>query len=139
MAMRVQIGWSIGVACLLLAGCSGGDLGAEVSGSVTLDGKPIGPGTVSFVPAAGDGNPAVGTIQPDGSYFMKTSRADGLPPGKYRVAVTVYEATKSAPGERSMTMPALVTPSKYTKSDSSGLEYDVVPGSNSIDIALTSQ
>lgn len=120
-------------------GCSGSDLGAEVSGTVTLDGKPVGPGTVVFAEASGASNPSDGAIQPDGSYALKTANLPGIAPGKYRAAVTVFEDVKTAPGERSFALPKYVTPEKYANLDTSGLEYDVKPGKNPIDIALTAK
>jgi hypothetical protein len=126
---------SLALPLLFLAGC-GSNLESTVSGSVTLDGKKIGPGVVNFSPAAGDQNPAVGTIMPDGSYTLKSSRTAGLAAGKYRVAVTVF-AQQS--GERTGEAPKLVTPEKYNTIETSGLEYDVVPGSNTIDLELVSK
>jgi hypothetical protein len=123
---------------LAAAGCSGG-MESEVSGAVTLDGEPVGPGTVVFAPAEGTTNPADGAIQLDGSYFLKTSRDVGLKAGKYKASVTVFDQPDVKPGERSMTPAKLVTPQKYADPATSGLEYEVEPGKNSIDIELTSK
>jgi hypothetical protein len=120
-------------------GCSSGSFESTVAGKVTLDGKPIGPGTVVFALAEGQTNPAVGTIQPGGDYLLKTSRTEGLQPGKYRVAVTVFEPLNLPPGERSTVPSKLIHPEKYTTVDTSGMEFEVAAGSNAIDIALTSK
>jgi hypothetical protein len=121
-----------------LGGC-GNKLEAEVSGVVTLNGQPIGPGTVNFAPMSGGSNPAVGTIMPDGSYSLKTSRTVGLAAGTYRVAVSVFENQAStAPGQRSNAPPKLRTPEKYNSVETSGLQFEVEPGDNTIDIELTS-
>ena len=121
-----------------LIGCSQ-RLESTVSGTVTLDGERIGPGVVNFSLVSGDANPAIGAIQPDGSYFLKTSRTEGLLAGKYKVAVSVFvQPANLRPGERSMAEPKLRTPEKYDSCDTSGLEFDVAPGSNTIDIKLTS-
>jgi hypothetical protein len=122
-----------------VAGCAGSDLGAEVSGRVTLDGNPVGPGVVVFAPTNGNANPPEGAILPDGSYFLKTSRDIGLRPGKYRVAVSVYESQNLQPGERGTAPPKLVTPEKYASHETSGLEFDVASGDNAIDIKLVSK
>jgi hypothetical protein len=121
-------------------GCSGGGLGAEVSGKVALDGEPIGPGVVIFAPIAGGENPATGAIQTDGSYFLKTSREEGLRPGKYQVALQINEIpTDLAPGQRDMRPAKSRIPIKYIDVKNSGLEYDVAAGSNSINIEMTSR
>jgi hypothetical protein len=122
-----------------VAGCGGDGLGAEVSGVVTLDGKPVGPGVVVFAQPGGGSYPAEGAIQPDGSYFLKTSREIGLAPGRYQVALTVLEDPEIAPGERSMTPSKRVTPEKYSSHETSGLEFDVAEGDNTINLELTSK
>src|SRR5688572_25848322 len=109
-----------------LLGCSGGDLGAEVSGAVTMEGQPIGPGVVIFAPVGAGHNPATGAVQTDGSYFLKTSRASGLRPGKYQVAVQINEIpTDLAPGQRDMRPVKSRIPQKYAAVQTSGLEFDV--------------
>ncbi len=120
-----------------LVGCSRSDLGSEVSGQVTLDGKPIGPGVVVFAPADGKSNPATGAIGLDGWYSMKTSRAVGLKPGKYSLSVSAREVPAHLePGERPPPG-RLLTPEKYESTTTSGLEFEVTSGNNTIDIPLT--
>jgi hypothetical protein len=119
-------------------GCGSG-AESEVSGTVTLDGKKVGPGVIVFAPTDGTSNPADGAIQPNGSYFLRTSREVGLKTGKYRVSVSVLDQPPVLPGSRSMEPAKLVTPQKYADPSTSGLEYDVAAGSNTIDIELTSQ
>jgi hypothetical protein len=72
-------------------GC-GGDAGPArlpASGTITLDGKPLASGTITFIPGeAGPG--AFGTIK-DGSYRFGT--ADGPPPGRYSVEITDVRPT----------------------------------------------
>jgi hypothetical protein len=126
-------------ALLALPGCSKSKLGAEVEGTVTLDGNPCGPGVVVFAPVDGKNNPATGAIQLDGAYELRTNRTVGANPGHYRVSVTVYDQPEVKPGERSTVAPKLVTPTKYADITTSGLEFDVQPGDNSIDLKLTSQ
>lgn len=133
-----KIGVGLGIFALLASlGCGGGKE-SQVSGHVKLDGNPVGPGTIVFVPAEGASNPADGAIQVDGSYSLKTSRTDGLNPGKYKVTVTVLDQPEVQPGERSMIAAKLITPEKYRDPATSGLEFSVEPGSNKIDVELTS-
>jgi hypothetical protein len=124
---------------LAAAGCGGSGMESEVSGTVTLDGQPVGPGAVVFAPLDGQSNPADGAIQMDGSYFLKTSREVGLKPGDYKVSVSVFDQPEVKPGERSMTPAKLVTPPNYADTETSGLQYTVEPGKNTIDIELSSK
>ncbi|RIK75970.1 MAG: hypothetical protein DCC67_14525 [Planctomycetota bacterium] len=124
---------------VVAAGCSGSSFESQVEGTVTLDGERVGPGTVVFAPADGKSNPADGAIQLDGSYFLKTSRELGLKPGVYKASVTVFDQPEIKPGERSMTPAKMVTPPKYADPATSGLEFTVKPGQNTIDIGLTSK
>jgi hypothetical protein len=129
----------LGRLCLVfVAGCSGGGFQSSVSGTITLDGKAIGPGFLVFAPLAGGTNPANGAIQPDGSYELKTANTAGLRPGKYKVSVTVLDQPDVPPGERSYVVAKSRIPEKYNDVNTSGLEFDVASGSNTIDIRLSS-
>jgi hypothetical protein len=61
-----------------------------VKGRVTLGGKPLVGGMVTFVPQGGPADQArpEGTIDAQGNYSVKTAGTDGAPVGKYRAAVT---------------------------------------------------
>jgi hypothetical protein len=65
---------------LAAAGCGNGLV--AVAGTVTLDGKPVDEGSVSFQPADGAGPSGGGTVK-DGRFELAT----GLKPGAYKVAV----------------------------------------------------
>ena len=136
--MKLQIA----AACLivtLVAGCNSGTFDADVSGTITLDGKPVAPGVVSFSAVERGKNASRGKIDSQGRYFLVTRHERGIDPGDYRVAVLVYEkGDPPGPGERApANLPPLV-PEKYLSVDTSGLAFTVEPGSNTIDIALTS-
>jgi hypothetical protein len=124
----------------LLAGCSGAS--SVVTGTVTLDGKPIegGPqmyGTVTFYHPDGSGAPAVGIIDASGRYLLKTGTQGQLPPGEYRVAIAVKRITPPAtPG--GLPQPHLVTPAEYQSVQTSGLRASVQPGNNTLDFSLAS-
>ncbi len=132
----MKYAWTLSIlACsllLLASGCGGGH-GASVSGRVTLDGKPLDTGTVTFHPEGG-GPTAYGGIHSDGSYQVKTGTQQGLPPGEYRVTVlaTTEPPTDgpSVPGEQ-------ITPFRYANPAESGLRFTVARGSNRYDIDLT--
>jgi hypothetical protein len=134
-----RVGSAVGLLYLgIVVGCSGGDFESSVSGTVTLDGKAIGPGFLVFAPIAGDTNPANGAIQTDGSYELKTANTAGLRAGRYKVSVTVLDQPDVPPGERSYVVAKSRIPEKYNDLNTSGLEFAVEPGSNTIDIPLSS-
>ncbi len=78
----------IGIA--VLTGCGGG-FDSAVHGVVTLDGKVVPRGTVTFHPVSG-GPVAYAMISDDGSYAVRTGREKGLPAGEYQVTVTANAA-----------------------------------------------
>jgi hypothetical protein len=137
--MRQRVGlFGAAAFVVALAGCAKSTQESQVSGHVTLDGNRIGPGTVVFSPVDG-GKPATGSIESDGSYLMKTSRDEGLAAGSYRVAVSVREMPQNVQRGDRPPPGKLLIPEKYEQSATSGLEYEVLPGDNTIDIELTSQ
>ena len=124
----------------LCAACSPSPYSSDVSGLVTLDNSPIGPGVVIFVPADPKKDPSRGAIDPKGRYFMKTKQDRGIDSGSYRVAVQVYDLSNApAPGERQWEKPDAIVPTKYLETGTSGLEFDVENGKNTIDLELTSE
>lgn len=127
----------LAVVCSFALGCSGGTE-AKVSGRVTLDGSPVQLGNVSFEPQSG-GVAALSTIDESGEYELSTNQASGLAAGPYRVKVISREKTPLPPDGGLPPPGKLLVPEKYTKVDTSGLAFDVVPGSNTIDIELKSQ
>lgn len=85
-------------ACLagFFAGCESSDFEvAKVSGTVTCGGEPVMLGTVIFTPVAtGElvGKPAVGKIQPDGTFTLTTYQPDdGAVVGEHRVRYSAPE------------------------------------------------
>ncbi len=85
------IGLGAALAALVgLAGC--GDEGPtreSVAGKVSLDGKPLDSGTITFVPL--DGATASVVEVRDGAF--QTDRASGPAPGRYQVEIIAIEAT----------------------------------------------
>jgi len=64
-----------------------------VSGSVTLDGKPLEGATLSFVPVSGNvvNTPGSDVTGPDGNFTMTYNGRAGLAAGKYKVLVSKTE------------------------------------------------
>jgi len=112
---------------------------SEVSGTVTLDGNKIGPGTIVFASVKTGGTPATGSIESDGSYTLNTSRTAGLAAGEYRVVVSIHEMPQNVKrGDRPPLGKSLI-PEKYEDDQTSGLKYQVAPGRNTINIELLSR
>jgi hypothetical protein len=122
-----------------MSGCGGGGLESTLTGTVTLDGKPIGPGILVFAPTEGAQNPAIGNVEADGRYSVKTSRTSGLKPGRYRVSVNITELPPPGSENQRLAALPLLHPKKYESAETSGLEYDVAPGSNEINVELSSK
>lgn len=125
---------------LLIAsvGC-GGRYDASVQGYVTLDGNPIPTGSISFVPSSG-GPQAYALVDQSGKYVVHTGRETGIPTGEYKVSVMAREPS-TTPSEGGGPPPPgkALTPRWYASPETSGLTFQVEPGSNDIDLELTSQ
>jgi hypothetical protein len=78
-------------AILGLAGCGGGPKLVPVSGTVTLNGKPMKDAEILFLPdpSSKDGLPAQDQTGPEGNYKVMTLGRAGVVPGKYKVVVTL--------------------------------------------------
>jgi len=120
---------------IVVTGCHRSSQESQVSGVVTLDGNPIGPGMIVFAPVDG-GKPATGSIEGSGSYALITSREPGLAAGKYKVAISIRELPANVKRSDQIPPGKLLIPERYEQSTTSGLEYEVAPGGNTIDIAL---
>jgi hypothetical protein len=107
-----------------LVGCRGGSRRVSVSGTVTLAGKPVNEGLVSFSPDASKGNTArVSCTAPikDGRYelkstgVLKSETSSGAPLGWYKVTVnTIMGKLKSE------------IPDRYTNPTQTPLSIEVV-------------
>ena len=99
--------WSLLV--VVLSGCSDSESGGANSstsiatmvmvpadGTVTVDGKPLVKAVVTFLPPSG---PAVGIGETDeqGHFRLSALGRDGVPPGKYRVAVSYLVSAEGVP------------------------------------------
>lgn len=130
---------------LSILGCGpdhGINFGGNVTGNITLDGKPVGGGEVIIADADGKHSMS-GRIRNDGSYTILdpplgacklavvTSGLKHVPPKREGIVV---DYTDRATGE----WPIYVRiPAKYEKTESSGLTVDVKRGQQTHDIPLT--
>ena len=138
-----------------LVGCSSDERVATVHGTITLDGKPVGEASITFMPQEG-GRPAFGVSDADGTYELTTFTAgDGALIGKHLVSITAVDenavetadsleddmASLSDVVQRPKRRPKEVwrTPQRYSENETSGLTFEVVAGkTNQADFPLTS-
>ena len=130
------------LALVLPAGCSRGhDPTYTVTGTVRVDGKILNGGSVIFetIEPGSDGKvrTARAAIQSDGNYRLTTfAENDGAMAGRHRVAVM---ATSVVAPEKPLPPAARILPRKYASTVTSGLEFEVKPEPNMIDIELSSK
>ena len=125
------------LACLLVAGCSGGpddqpELGT-VHGKVTLDGKPLSEASVTFQPE--NGRPSTAVTDAEGNYELTYINQQGAAVGKHTVRISKSEVKRDGQGEIISAKERL--PAQYNKHSS--LTKQVNAGKNSIDLPLKSQ
>lgn len=127
--------------CLVASGCGDGRLQlGEISGTVTLDGKPLAAGQIVFET---DSRRAFGSIT-DGKIVDVTTykSGDGVVVGNHKVVIRpkLDEAALMAPPKRGKkVIPSKTVPKKYHSSETSGLSAEVVRGKNELLFELTSK
>jgi len=138
--------WRFGFVCSFLLwgiGCGGGaetpPLGT-VSGTVTLDGKPLPDATVRFKPETG--RESIATTNADGQYSLRyTMEADGALVGQHRVEIstaTEGHNESGGPDDEGTWVegkPESLPPKYNAESE---LTATVEEGTNNIDFDLTS-
>ncbi|MBN2292599.1 MAG: hypothetical protein JXM70_09250 [Pirellulales bacterium] len=130
---------TLAVIMVLLCGCGRGidPRRAAVHGRVTLDGKPLQEGTISFFPTAGNKGAIAGGQIIDGSYDIP--RAKGPMSGKNRIEIRAPHKTGrqvSSPGGGMMDEYVDLVPSRYR--DQELLKADIQSDSNTLDFKLES-
>lgn len=129
--IRLVALWSL--SCLL-AGC-GGKGGANVSGSVLMDGQPLADAEVRFDPKD-DASLGVhaATTDSEGKFTLKPDRNIPIKPGTYTVTVNKFVIkegdTKGAPSGKGPRVN--MAPSVYRSRDRTPLKADIQAGSNSL-------
>ena len=107
-----------------LSGCGGksGPTLVQLSGTILFEGRPIPPGTLTFVPKEGQGPTATGTIADAGHFTVSTHHpGDGITPGAYRIRVESWETPPTMGGPP----PKSAVPEKYTNMNTTDLTLDV--------------
>ena len=96
----VALALCVGLVGWLVAGCgTGGPQRADLSGSVTYEGKPVTAGKIYFTPDAARGNSGPGSFAEirDGRYA--TTPGQGVVGGAYRVRIVGYDTLPAGEGE----------------------------------------
>ena len=125
---------------LTATGCGGqNDLSlVPVDGTVTYQKAPLEHGTVVFKPDQSTHGPqAVGQIQPDGSFQMKTGDRDGVVDGG-KFVVTVHCRQKPTPEQARdmMFIAQSLIPEKYSKEDQTPLRFEAKESDREYEIEL---
>lgn len=121
-------------------GCGpGGPPLANVTGTVTLDGKPVPNALVTFNSMAENGSPSFGKTDKQGRYALEFSTdRKGALLGQHEVEITTQKISKSElPDDGSVKETEFVAiPKHYTRGT---LTAEVKSGSNVCDFALSSK
>jgi hypothetical protein len=86
--LRITLCFGLLLLCCFV-GCDNGPVLVPVSGKVTIEGKPVKAGFVRIVP--GNGRPALGKIEPDGSFKMMTDKKEGVLAGEHPVEIIAFD------------------------------------------------
>ena len=109
----------------LLCGCSQGSKVGEVYGKVTYQGQPVRFAKVEFKPVAG-GKSSLGWTNEEGEYVAQyTLSENGALLGMHKVILNAYDQEGQ---------PAPPVPAEY--GGKAGVEFEVKPGSNQLDISF---
>lgn len=136
---------SAGVAVVLalfiggLCGCGNYEGRIPVTGTVTLDGKPLGNGMISFVGPKGYAV-ASGEIR-EGRYALSESASrDGIDTGDYLVSIESWEELPGAElPDGSFSKGKSAIPERYQDPSTSGLTATVTPKDRKFDFELTTK
>jgi len=116
----------------LLVGCAQEDWG-YLSGTVKLNGEPVGPGSIVLEPVDGLHAGAVGSFGEDGKYAIQSAgRKEGARTGEYNVTIHGPGFTEESGGPR----PASKIPARYGNASTSGLKVTIEPGKKAVDFDL---
>jgi hypothetical protein len=128
-----------------LGGCGGGPVLVGITGTVTLDGKPVEGASVTFMPQFA-GQPALGTTDAAGKFTLTTHpHGRGAMPGTHKVTVRKVETTgflTDGEGLSGGVAPEGIqetwhTPKRYADPETSDLTIEVESGMAPVEIELT--
>jgi hypothetical protein len=126
---------ALALPAFMALGCGGGPAVAPVSGTVTMDGKPLANAAVNFQPKASgrDVNPgpgSAGMTDAQGNFTLQVvgTAQNGAVVGRHRVEISAYVRGPGSDsnGDRREPAPRNLVPAKYN--DHTTLEFDVPAG-----------
>ena len=117
-----------------------------VSGTVTLNGRPLTNASVTFVPTGTtQGSGATGATGPDGKYVLESRGERGVPAGEYRVVVNKLVMPDGSDFPLNSDVPPIessareMLPRHYSDEATSTITKTVPEGGGTIDIQLTTE
>jgi hypothetical protein len=124
---RVRCNWLV-IFLVCGLGCNGGENYQPMTGSVTVDNKPLEKGVITFYPN-GPGTTVGGEVV---AGKFELAQEQGATPGKYRVEIVAYRATAKMEFDVDLNakvpVEVKVLPARYNVK--SELEAEVVDGGN---------
>jgi hypothetical protein len=122
----------------LIAGCGDSDW-ASVTGTVSINGVPAGPGTILFEPMAPVSAVApsgIGNFGENGQYVVRSAGGrQGIPPGEYLVMID-GKSKESSGDEYVDPNQTSKIPAKYLNAKVSGLKASLTAGDNTVNFDL---
>ena len=135
---------------LVITGCGPRPIKTEkVTGTVTLDGKPLPGATVGFIPkSTSEGNSGYAVTDDDGKFVLQTTlgaAGAGTTVGEYSVTVTKTDMIKTGTGKNDegkvidIQQPKDILPLVYANPTKSPFQVTVQSGENTFDFELKSK
>ena len=114
---------------VLLTGCGGDNSLVPVEGTVTMAGKPLTAGSVSYRPSTERGNDSLhhptGRIETDGRYRLYVGERAGAAAGWYKVVVFANEPTPDDPQAVHPGLPKTLIDRRYNRPETTPLAVEV--------------
>jgi hypothetical protein len=116
-------------------GCGGPKL-VDVTGTITVDGRPAEGAALLFHPESGTGSVSSGVANSEGKFSLVSNMEKGVLPGRYKVTV-IWPDPSRKPTETQIMMgtaepgPDLLK-GRYASKDKSGLTAEIVASSKAL-------
>jgi hypothetical protein len=142
-------GLIVGLVATAIIGCGARDTDSlrrvPVSGTITLDGKPLGNTEVTFIPTGNTkGRGATGFTTAEGRFELSVSNGrPGVPAGEYRVVLNKLVMPDGSDFPLNSPVPPIESPARellpacYSNAESTTLTAMVPEGGSTIDFSLS--
>ncbi|QEL13372.1 hypothetical protein [Limnoglobus roseus] len=125
---RLGLGFALAVGVTSVGGCDSGPPAGDVSGLVTLDGKPVDNGYVNLLPADGKSPSSGGEIGPDGRYRVRKASVGVMKVEIRSSKVTGKKKLYNTKDSPEQEIRQEILPTKYNNPTT--LTYDVPAGAS---------